>query len=250
MIKLSRIFTVLLSVAVLFMVVTSGQAAAPRKVVVATDATWPPMEMVDANKQIVGFDIDFMNAVAKEAGFVVEFKNTAWDGIFAGVEADKYDAIISSVTITEERKKKYDFSLPYIDAGQILVIPKSDKAARLADLAGKKVGAQIGTTGAFEVKKVKGAELKTYDEVGLAFEDMAAGRISGVVCDEPTAIIYALQKKEYADKFKVVGRPFTKEAYGIVVKKGNKELLDLINKGIKGVKAKKADVQMKKKWLK
>ncbi|GAB4296576.1 MAG: basic amino acid ABC transporter substrate-binding protein [Desulfuromonadia bacterium] len=226
-----------------------GAFAAPKKVVVATDATWPPMEMVDKNKKIVGFDIDFMTAVAKEAGFEVEFKNTAWDGIFAGLEAGKYDAIISSVTITPERQKQYDFSLPYIDAGQILVVPKVSTATKLADLAGKKVGAQIGTTGAFQVKKSKGVELKSYDEVGLAFEDMAAGRIQGVVCDEPTAIIYALKKEEYKSKFKIVGKPFTKEAYGIVVKRGNKELVDLINRGITRVKGKKLDVAIKKKWL-
>ena len=140
--------------------------------------------------------------------------------------------------------------MPYIDAGQILIVPKAEKGVKLADLKGKKAGAQIGTTGAMEVKKANGVELKTYDEVGLAFEDMAAGRIGGVVCDEPTAIIYALKKDEYKDKFKIVGKPFTKEAYGIVVKKGNKELVDLINKGIKAVKAKKADAAIKKKWLK
>jgi len=230
---------------------TGAQAAtAPKEVTVATDATWPPMEMMDANKQIVGFDIDFMNAVAKEAGFKVVYKNTAWDGIFAGVEAGQYDAVLSSVTITDERKAKYDFSLPYIAAGQVLIVPKTEKAVKLADLKGKKVGAQIGTTGAIETKKVAGVELKTYDEVGLAFEDMAAGRIVGVVCDEPTAIIYALQKKEYNTKFKIVGKPFTKEAYGIVVKKGNKELLALINKGIVAVQKKKIDQKLKAKWLK
>jgi len=235
-----------------FCFASAALAAAPAKpgktVSVATDATWPPMEMVDASKQIVGFDIDFMKAVAKEAGFEVAFKNTAWDGIFAGVEAGQYDAIISSVTITPERKAKYDFSQPYINIGQILVVPKSVSAAKIADLKGKKVGAQIGTTGAMEVKKVAGVELKTYDEVGLAFEDMAAGRVSGVVCDEPTAITYALQKKEYSAKFKIVGKPFTTEAYGIVVKKGNKDLLAQIDKGIAAVKKKKIDQQLKKKW--
>ncbi|AJY69660.1 amino acid ABC transporter substrate-binding protein [Geobacter sulfurreducens] len=223
--------------------------AAGRTVTVATDATWPPMEMVDANKKIVGFDIDFMNAIAKEAGFAVQFKNTAWDGIFAGLGAGRYDAIISSVTITEERKKQYDFSDPYINIGQILVVPKTEKATNLSGLKGKKVGAQIGTTGAFEIKKVQGVELKNYDEIGLAFEDMAAGRIAGVVCDEPTAAHYALQKAEYKNKFKIVGKSFTAESYGIVVKKGDKELLALINKGIKAVKAKKVDEQLRKKWL-
>jgi len=224
-------------------------AGAAREVSVATDATWPPMEMVDASKKIVGFDVDYLTAVAKEAGFTAVFKNTAWDGIFAGLAAGRYDMIASSVTITDERKKQYDFSDPYINVGQILVVPKAEAVKGLAGLKGKKVGAQIGTTGAMEIKKTDGVELKTYDEIGLAFEDMAAGRIAGVVCDEPTAAHYALQRSEYKAKFKIVGQPFTQESYGFVVQKGNQELIDLLNKGIKAVKAKRIDEQLRKKWL-
>ncbi len=215
----------------------------------ATDATWPPMEMVDANKNIVGFDIDFMNAVAKEAGFTVEFKNTAWDGIFAGIAVGKYDAIISSVTITEERKKTMSFSEPYINAGQVLIVPKESDAVMIADLKGKSAGAQIGTTGAREISKVAGVELKSYDEIGLAFEDMATGRIAGVVCDTPVAAQYALQQEEYKAKFKIVGDILTTEYYGIVVQKDDKKLLNLINEGIKAVQAKGIDKQLEKKWL-
>ena len=225
--------------------------AAPKSIKVATDATWPPMEMMDANKKIVGYDIDFMTAVAKEAGITVEFKNTAWDGIFAGLDSGQYDAIISSVTITNERKAKYDFTEPYTSIGQILIVPKTDKTSKvIADLKGKKIGAQIGTTGAFEVKKIAGVELKTYDEIGLAFEDMSAGRISAVVCDEPVAAHFALKKKEYNDKFKIVGKSFTKEGYGIVVKKGNKDLVALLNKGIAAVKKKKLDAKIHTQWVK
>ncbi len=218
-------------------------------VTVASDATWPPMEMISKDKQVIGFDVDFMNAVAKEAGFKVIIRNTAWDGIFAGVDTGKYDAIISSVTITDKRKKNFDFSTPYINAGQVLVVSKTSKAKTINDLAGKKLGAQIGTTGAFEIKKVKSVKLKTYDELGLAFADMAAGRLSGIVCDTPIAANYALQKDEYKGKLKIAGEPFTQEEYGIVVKKGNKKLLELINKGIAAVKAKGIDKQLEAKWL-
>lgn len=246
-----KIYRPLILTILLVAALATAVLAAPKTIKVATDATWPPMEMVDASKQIVGYDIDFLNAVAKETGVAVEFKNTAWDGIFAGLDSGQYDAIISSVTITEERKAKYDFTDAYTSIGQILVIPKTDKTSKtIADLKGKKVGSQIGTTGTMEVKKVAGVESKTYDEVGLAFEDMAAGRISGVVCDEPVAAHFALQKKEYKDKFKIVGKSFTKEGYGIVVKKGNKELVDLLNKGIKSVKAKKLDAKIHTKWVK
>lgn len=240
-----------LTVAALLAVSISATAlAAPKSIKVATDATWPPMEMVDANKHIVGYDIDLLRAIAKEVGIAVEFKNTAWDGIFAGLDSGQYDAIISSVTITKERKAKYDFTDAYTSIGQILVVPKTNKTSKtIADLKGKKVGSQIGTTGAMEVKKVAGVESKTYDEIGLAFEDMAAGRIFGVVCDEPVAAHFALQKKEYKEKFKIVGKPFTKEGYGIVVKKGNKELVAQLNKGIKAVKAKKLDTKIHTKWV-
>jgi polar amino acid transport system substrate-binding protein len=248
--KVLRRALTLIALAALTITTAAPLHAAARSITVATDATWPPMEMVDASKQVVGFDIDFMNAIAKEAGLSVQYKNTAWDGIFAGLGGGRYDAIISSVTITPERQKQFDFSDPYINIGQILVVPKTDaKSSKIADLKGKKVGAQIGTTGAFEIKKVQGVELKNYDEIGLAFEDMAAGRIAGVVCDEPTAAHYALQKAEYKAKFKIVGKPFTQEAYGIVVKKGNKALVDQLNKGIRAVKAKKVDEQLRKKWL-
>ena len=250
--KLFRLITVLCAICSLFVMAIPGNVFAvetQRVITVASDATWPPMEMIDENKNLVGFNIDYMNAVAKEAGFKVIIKNTAWDGIFAGVEAGKYDAIISSVTITDKRKKAMDFSMPYVNAGQVLVVPVASPAKVIADLKGKKLGAQIGTTGAMEIKKVKGVELKSYDEIGLTFEDMAAGRIDGVVCDTPIAANYALQKASYKGKFKIVGKPFTEENYGIVVKKGNKELLDLINKGIKVVQAKGIDKQLEKKWL-
>ena len=246
-----KIFRLLPVAALLVASLSAIAIAAPKSIKVATDATWPPMEMVDTNKKIVGYDIDFLNAVAKEAGVTVEFKNTAWDGIFAGLDSGKYDAIISSVTITNERKAKYDFTDAYTSIGQILVVPKTDRTSKtIADLKGKKVGSQIGTTGAMEVKKVAGVESKTYDEIGLAFEDMAAGRISGVVCDEPVAAHFALKKKEYKEKFKIVGKSFTKEGYGIVVKKGNKELVALLNKGIKAVKAKKLDAKIHARWVK
>ena len=229
---------------------SQDQAAPARTLIVATDATWPPMEMVDKDKNIVGFDIDFMSAVAQEAGFKVEFKNTAWDGIFGGLDLGNYDAVISSVTITDERKKTFDFSLPYINAGQVLTVPNSlEGVAVLADMTGKQVGAQIGTTGAMEAKKVEGVDAKNYDEIGLAFEDMASGRIQGVVCDTPVAADYALQRDEYKEKFKIVGEPFTQESYGIVVKKGNQEVLDLINKGIQAVQAKGIDKDLEDKWL-
>jgi polar amino acid transport system substrate-binding protein len=233
--------------------IISGPAfsAEQLKVTVFTDATWPPMEMVDKNKNIVGFEIDLFNAIAKEAGFKAEYKNTAWDGIFAAMKGNRYPnaCALSSITITEERKKTYDFSDPYITVNQVLIVPKALNVKNVNDLKGKKIGAQISTTGAMEAKKIQGIATKTYDEIGLAFADMAAGRIDGVICDTPVARDYALHKAEYRDKFKIGLEIPTKEQLGVMVKKGDKKMLDLINKGLKAVKAKGLDKQYEKKWL-
>ena len=219
-------------------------------ITVVTDATWPPMEFVNEDKELAGYDIDLMNAIADAAGFEVEFQNTAWDGIFAGLGTGEYDAVISSVTITEDRQKTMDFSEPYINAGQVLIVQQSTAGVEtLEDLVGERVGAQIGTTGAFEVDKVDGVELSTYDELGLAIEDLANGRIAGVVADTPIAADYVLQNDEYSDTLKIVGEPFTEEFYGIAVEKGNDEVLALINEGLAQVKDEGIPEQLEDKWL-
>lgn len=231
------------------MAVMCGSAWAEKTLVFATDATWPPMEFVNADKNIVGYSIDFLTAAGKEAGFKAEFKNTAWDGIFAGLASGRYDSISSSVSITEERQKKMDFSAPYFVVQQALIVQKDSKAAGLGDLKGKKVGGQIGTTGYFAIKAAEGLEAKSYDEIGLAMEDLNVGRIAAVVCDDPVAANYALIK--YKDTLKIAGviKSDKPEYYGFPVKKGNKEVLDLINKGIEAVKAKGIDKELKKKWI-
>jgi polar amino acid transport system substrate-binding protein len=239
-----------LMVCVLFGVLSCAKKETS-KIVIATDATFPPMEMVDANKAIVGFDIDLMNAAAKAGGFQVEFKNTAWDGIFTGLEGGKYDAVMSSVTITDERKATMDFSVPYVNAGQILVVrTETTGVEKLSDLAGKTVAAQIGTTGSMEIDKVKEVKMKVYDEIGLAFADLVNGRIEAVVVDTPVAANYALQSADYIGKLKIVGQPFTDEYYGVAVNKGNTKVLDLLNKGLKSVIDSGEAKKIEEKWLK
>lgn len=228
-----------------------AEPAWAKTIVFATDATWPPMEFRDANNQVVGFAVDYMNAAGKEAGFTPVFKVVAWDGIFAGLDTGKYDAICSSVSITQERKKAMDFSIPYFKVRQALVVRKDSSAKSLEDLKGKKVGAQISTTGYFAVKEVKEVEPRSYDEIGLAIEDLFNGRIDGVVCDDPVAAQYALTNEKYKASLKIGAVIETKdvEYYGIAVKKGNKEVLDLVNKGIEAVQAKGLDKEILKKWI-
>ncbi len=231
------------------LVALSTPVLANTTIVFATDATWPPMEMVNDQKQVVGYSIEYMTAAGKEAGFTPVFKNTAWDGIFAGLDNKKYDAIVSSVSITEDRKKAMDFSEPYYTVRQALIVPKASTAKSLADLKGQKVGGQIGTTGYFAIKAAEGVEPKSYDEVGLAMEDLNVGRIAAVVCDDPVAANYALDK--YKDTLKIATVIETGEAehYGVAVAKGNTKILELVNKGILAVKAKGLDKELMQKWM-
>jgi len=227
------------------------QSAWAKTIVFATDATWAPMEFIGPDKEITGFAIEYMKAAGKEAGFTPEFKATAWDGIFAGLGSGKYDAICSSVSITAERKNAMDFSTPYFKVRQALVVPMDSTAKTLADMKGKTLGAQISTTGHFAVKKAEGVKDKSYDEVGLAFEDLYNGRIDGVVCDDPVAAQYALQTEKYKGKLKIASVLETgdDEFYGVALKKGDTANLELINKGIAAVKAKGIDKELMKKWI-
>nr|MBC7244693.1 transporter substrate-binding domain-containing protein [Chloroflexota bacterium] len=219
------------------------------KITVATDATWPPFEYVDeTTKEFVGFDIDLMKAIAEAAGFEVEFVNVAWDPLLAGMATGQYDAAISAMTITEERAKQFDFSEPYYNAGQLIAVRIDDTRIKgPADLAGKVVGAQLGTTGAMEVEKIAGATLKNYDTIDQAFLDLINGQIDAVVADNPLVAGYV---GKYAGKIKSVGEPFTEEFYGIAVKKNAPEILEAINKGLKAVKEKGLIAQLEEKWVK
>lgn len=221
------------------------------KITVASDCTWPPMEFINKDKEIVGFDIDLIKAIGEATGVEIDVKNTAWDGIFAGLGNGNYDAVISSVTITEDRQKTMDFSSPYINAGQVIIVQKSTSGVTtLDDLDGKKVGAQIGTTGAIEVGKYDTLTLKTYDELGLAVADLANGRIDAVVADTPIAASYALQNDEYKGKLQIVGEPFTDEYYGIAVKKGNDRILSVLEEGLQKVKEEGLLDELRSQWLK
>jgi len=237
-----------LVVLIVFSLILPGCGQETAKIRIATDATWPPFESVnEQSKEIEGFDIDLMNAIAEKEGLDIEFVNVSWDPLLAGVAQCQYDAAISAMTITEERKEKMLFSAPYFEAGQIVTvhIDNTDIADK-DDLTGKVVGAQIGTTGSFEVEKIDGATLKTYDDIGLAYQDLMNGQIDAVIADNPLALSYV---GENSDKLKVAGGVFTEESYGVAVCKSKQDLLAKINAGLSAVKKEGLIEDLVEKWL-
>ncbi|WP_018130334.1 basic amino acid ABC transporter substrate-binding protein [Effusibacillus pohliae] len=217
-----------------------GAAPAPqvKEYVVGTDAAYAPFESQNEKGEIVGFDVDLLKAIADKAGFKVTFKNTPWEGIFTNLQNGDRDILISAITITDERKKSMDFSEPYFEAKQLIAVPKDSKIAKFEDLKGKKVGVQTGTTGDDVVSKLLGKDnpnVKRFESTPLALKELANGGVEAVVADNGVVINYV---KNNSDKgFKMIDDPsFEKEFYGIAVKKGNKELLDKINDGLKKIK--------------
>ncbi len=237
-----------LALLVLLSTLVSGSCSkASTKYIIATDATWPPFEYVNDQNQIVGFDIDLMDAIAKSAGIEIEYQNVAFDPLLAGMAQGTYDAAISSITITDDRSKSMLFSNPYYVAGQMIVTKKNNTSVTNADsLQGKTLGAQLGTTGETLANGVKGATVKTYNQIGLAIQDLLNGQIDAVICDTPIANSYA---NKNASTLKIVGDALTTENYGIAVAKDKTELLAKINQGLAAVKAAGTIDTLVTKWL-
>lgn len=230
--------------------VAASPCLAAEKFKAASDCTWPPMEMLDENSQPAGYSIDYLKEVAKAAGFEVENLNIAWDGIFGGLMTDKYDIIASSTTITPERSREVLFSDPYYEVVQAVVVPKGQAISSLNDLKGKNVGGQIGTTGIFVMRDANtGANIREYDDVGLAMQDLVGGRLDAVICDDPVAMYYANMKPDTAGKLDLSFKTDSAEKYGFAINKKRPDIVELVNKGIRMVKESGKDAELRKKWM-
>ena len=245
---MKRLFSVFSVVIAMGMLLAACSPAASNKVRVVTDATWPPFEMLDEKtKEIQGLDMDIMKAIAADQGFEVEFINVPFDSALAGLSQCQYDAGISAITITEDRKKTMAFSDPYFEAGQIITVNAANTDINsVEDLKGKKVGAQIGTTGAIEANKIEGVQFTGYDTIDPAFLAVMSNQIDAVIADNPLALGYVSKN---SDKLKTVGKIFTEENYGIAVCPKNTELLAKINKGLANIKAAGKIEELSKTWM-
>jgi polar amino acid transport system substrate-binding protein len=213
---------------------------------VGSDVTYPPFEYMENGKP-VGFDVDLINLVAKEMGLDrAEIIDTAWDGIFAALKTEKFDIIISSVTITEDRQKEMLFSDPYYDSGQIIAVRKNEtRINNENDLVGKVVGVQINTTGDFAAQKIQGIkEIKRYDDIQQAFQDLEIGRIDAILNDLPVNAWFAKERN-----VKLVGKLLTVEQYGICARLEDKDLIEEINKALKSLRESGKYNELYLKWF-
>ena len=210
-----------LTLCALMMMCTS---VAAETLVVATNCTYPPMEFLNDKKVPNGYSIAYATEVLKRAGYEMELRDVAWDGIFAGLAAGNYDLLAASTTITPERQQAY--------------------------LKGLTVGSQIGITGVLVLQEANvGAKIREYDDIGLAFEDLAAGRVDAVICDDPVAKYYANKRTDFAGKFGIAYLHNNPEYFGFCVRKGRTEMLNRLNKAIAEIKADGTENKLKVEWM-
>jgi len=216
---------------------------------VGLEGTYPPFNYQDASGKLTGFEVELAEALARELGVKVEFQPTKWDGILAALESKRLDVVINQVTISDERRKKYDFSTPYTISGIQALTRKADgdSITSAQDLAGKKVGVGLGTNYEQWLKdNVPQADIRTYDDDPTKFQDLNVGRIDAILVDRLAAF-------EMVDKtggrLAVAGEAFSRQEAGIALRKGNPALLAAIDQALGKLRDDGTLSKLSEKWF-
>lgn len=202
------------------------------KIVFGTNAEFPPFEFVSANGVIGefdGIDIAIADSIAKENGMTAEISNMEFDSLLIALENDQVDAVIAGMTVTPDRAKAVDFSTPYYEATQVMIVKEDSDVKKAGDMAGKKIAVIQGYTGEVCVSEM-GYDYVSFKKGTDAIMELVNGKADVVVIDSATAGKYVSDN----EGLKIVedSEAFASEEYAIAVKKDNKELLDKINASI------------------
>lgn len=205
------------------------------KIVVGTESSYSPYAYHDDDNNLTGYDVEVAKAVAGKLGVDIDFVDTNWDGLIAGLDAKKYDIVMDQVTITDEREEKYLFSTPYTYTyGTLIVAKDNDDIKSFKDLKGKK-SAQTTTSNWAEVAKDNGAEIVGTDGFDESIQLVEQGRADATINDNTTFLDY--QKKQSDDKVKVAATDKDPSRSAVLIrKKGGKRLQKKINKALKELK--------------
>ncbi|MDP4160009.1 MAG: basic amino acid ABC transporter substrate-binding protein [Bacillota bacterium] len=227
---------------------TPAPAAADKVLKVGSDIAYAPFEFMDEKQQPTGFDMELIQALGADMGYgKVSIETCAFDGLIPALQAGKYDAIISAMTITDERSKSIQFSDKYFKTVQYIAMKKGSDFKKLADLKGKKVGVQLNTTGQYAVEKL-GMETKKYDTTPDALNDLLNGGLDAVVADAPVVLWFQAQNPNA--QINSVEADSDQEYYGIGMKQGNKDLAGKMNASLKKFMDNGKYNEIYKKWFK
>jgi len=214
---------------------------------IGTEGTYAPYTFHDKSGKLTGFDVEIAEEVSKRLGVKPEFVETKWDGMFAGLDAKRFDMIVNQVGILPEREKKYDFSNPYIVSKAVLIVNSTnDTIKKFSDLKGKK-SAQSLTSNLAKIAKANGAVLQPVDSFNQAIDLLVSKRVDAAVNDSLSFLDLKKQKPGIA--IKVVAEQGNAQPSAIMFKKGNKELVTAVNKALTDIKADGTYSKISKKYF-
>ncbi len=248
---MKKIISLLLILLTAGLLIAGCGSADKKKIVIGLDDNFPPMGFRDEKNELVGFDIDMAKEAAKRMGMEVEFKPIDWNSKEAELNGKRVDMLWNGLTITEKRKENILFTNPYMENRQIIIVNANSAIKSKADLAGKVVGTQDGSSSVEAIEKDSAAlnsfkELKKYGDNIAALMDLKAGRLEAVVVDEVVGRYYIAKKPgEYA----VLTDHFGSEEYGVGLRKDDKALLDKLQKVMDEMKKDGTSAAISKKWF-
>lgn len=223
--------------------------AAGPEITIAIDATKPPMQFINQQGEIDGFEIDLIKAIAIESGFTPILKQIDWEHIFTGLNSGKYDVICASVSITDERRNMFTFTEPYINLAQAVVIHKKSTIKSLKELSGLTIGVKSGTTSLSSAKQIPGVLIQEYSVIKEAMDALSQGDIDAVVCDGPVAAHYISERQASPHKLLSLLPNNNQEQYAMVVRKDDTKTLSILNKGISTIRRQLIDIDLQNKWF-
>lgn len=224
------------------------------ELVIGLDDTFVPMGFKDTSGKLVGFDVELAEAVAKKLNKKIKFQAIDWKMKETELNSGNIDLIWNGYSITDERKEKVEFSKAYLNNTQVIVTLADSNIKTKADLAGKKVGAQDGSTAVDAVeadgsimKSFDGEKLVTFEDNNAALMDLESKRLDAIVVDEILARYY--MKARGTEKYKILDENFGKEQYGVGIRKGDTKFVDAFNKALDEVIGDKTAGEISKKWF-
>ena len=223
---MKKLLVVLLAGAAMLTMCACG--ASSNKLVMATNAAFPPYEYVEG-KEIVGIDAEIAKLIADDLGKELIIEDMAFDSIIAAVQSGKADIAMAGMTVTEDRKQNINFSTPYTEAAQVIVVKTGSTVASPDDLTGKTIGVQIGTTGDIYAEDIENATIERYSKYFEAINALLQDKIDAVIVDREPAKVFVNENPD----LKLIDEEFTIEEYAIGVAKENTQLLDDINASLK-----------------
>lgn len=226
---------------------SSAESTEPTEIIIAISPDYPPYDTVDTDGNLEGYDVDMGNWLfdyLNENGYNYEvtWTSMSFDTIISAIQADQVDLGISGFTYDEERKVL--FSDPYYDSAEVVLVNADSEIETVADLNGKQVGAQLGSTGESCANEIEGAEVTALEDAGVLVASLKANSLDAVVMDKAVADNYVS-----SGDYKILDEVLLDEENYIIAKEGNTELMDVVNEAIAAYKESDAYTEIEQKWM-